>query len=119
RGLASTPPHQLTSSFRPSYNMAVNLVANYKRPEAEHLLASSFAQFLADRTVVGSERTLARKAEFLDGYRQAARGRGEPARGAGPAQPHPVGRRSRPRAARRERGPGPGWPAARARGGAR
>ncbi|HEX8133040.1 MAG TPA: helicase-related protein, partial [Actinomycetes bacterium] len=71
-GLASTRTYPLTSSFRPSYNMAVNLVANYERKQAERLLASSFAQFLADRTVHGAEQTLARNAEFLAGYRRSA-----------------------------------------------
>jgi ATP-dependent RNA helicase HelY len=71
-GLASTRTYPLTSSFRPSYNMAVNLVANYERKEAERLLASSFAQFLADRTVHGAEQTLARNARYLAGYREAA-----------------------------------------------
>jgi ATP-dependent RNA helicase HelY len=71
-GLASTRTYPLTSSFRPSYNMAVNLVANYERKEAERLLASSFAQFLADRTVHGAEQTLARNASYLAGYREAA-----------------------------------------------
>jgi ATP-dependent RNA helicase HelY len=71
-GLASTRTYPLTSSFRPSYNMAVNLVANYERAEAERLLASSFAQFLADRTVHGAEQTLARNARYLAGYRSSA-----------------------------------------------
>jgi ATP-dependent RNA helicase HelY len=52
--------------------MAVNLVANYRRGEAERLLASSFAQFLADRTVHGAEQTLARNTEYLTGYRASA-----------------------------------------------
>ncbi|MFL5878948.1 MAG: RNA helicase, partial [Actinomycetota bacterium] len=71
-GLASTRTYPLTSSFRPSYNMAVNLVANYERPQAERLLASSFAQFLADRTVHDAEQTLARNARFLGGYLESA-----------------------------------------------
>ena len=71
-GLASTRTYPLTSSFRPSYNMAVNLVANYERGQAERLLASSFAQFLADRTVHGAEQTLARNARFLAGYLESA-----------------------------------------------
>src|SRR5262245_11377387 len=76
--LASTRSYQLVSSFRPSYNMAVNLVANYTRPAAERLLASSFAQFLIDHTLHGAERTLARNAEFLAGYlRSAACERGD------------------------------------------
>jgi ATP-dependent RNA helicase HelY len=76
--LASARSYQLVSSFRPSYNMAVNLVANYTRPAAERLLASSFAQFLIDRTVHGAERTLARNAEYMAGYlRSAACDRGD------------------------------------------
>ncbi|HEY2959016.1 MAG TPA: DEAD/DEAH box helicase [Actinomycetota bacterium] len=71
-GLVSARTYPLTSSFRPSYNMAVNLVANYRREEAERLLASSFAQFLADRTVHGAEQTLARNARYLAGYRASA-----------------------------------------------
>jgi ATP-dependent RNA helicase HelY len=71
-GLASTRTYPLTSSFRPSYNMAVNLVANYERAQAERLLASSFAQFLADRTVHGAEQTLERNARFLAGYLESA-----------------------------------------------
>jgi ATP-dependent RNA helicase HelY len=68
-GLATTRTYELRSSFRPSYNMAVNLVANYTREEARHLLNSSFAQFLADRSVVALERQLERDRAYLDGYR--------------------------------------------------
>ena len=68
-GLASTRTYELRSSFRPSYNMAVNLISNYTRDEARHLLNSSFAQFLADRGVVTLERQLERDRAYLDGYR--------------------------------------------------
>jgi ATP-dependent RNA helicase HelY len=68
-GLATTRTYELRSSFRPSYNMAVNLVRNYTREEARHLLNSSFAQFLADRGVVTLERQLERDRAYLDGYR--------------------------------------------------
>jgi ATP-dependent RNA helicase HelY len=68
--LASTRTYELSSSFRPSYNMAVNLVRNYSREEAHHLLNSSFAQFLADRGVVALERQLERDKAFLAGYRK-------------------------------------------------
>src|SRR4051794_17521155 len=44
-GLASTRTYPLRSSFRPSYNMAVNLVGAFGRDLARELLASSFAQF--------------------------------------------------------------------------
>jgi ATP-dependent RNA helicase HelY len=52
-GLASTRTYPLRSSFRPSYNMAVNLVASVGKVRARALLESSFAQFQADRSVVG------------------------------------------------------------------
>jgi ATP-dependent RNA helicase HelY len=68
-GLATTRTYELTSSFRPSYNMAVNLVRSYSSEEAHHLLNSSFGQFQADRGVVALERTLERDRAFLDGYR--------------------------------------------------
>ena len=59
-GLASTRTFPLKSSFRPSYNMAVNLVGSFGRARARELLASSFAQFQADRSVVGLARSAAR-----------------------------------------------------------
>ncbi len=62
-GLASTRTYPLRSSFRPSYNMAVNLVGSYGRERARELLASSFAQFQADRSVVGLARQAARGEE--------------------------------------------------------
>lgn len=43
--LVGTGSSPLVSSFRPTYNMAVNLIANYERERAEELLAASFAQF--------------------------------------------------------------------------
>src|SRR3954471_19353140 len=62
-GLASTRTFPLKSSFRPSYNMAVNLVSSFGRARARELLASSFAQFQADRSVVGLARAAARHEE--------------------------------------------------------
>src|ERR671916_55090 len=59
-GLASKRLYPLRSSFRPSYNMAVNLVGSFGRARARELLASSFAQFQADRSVVGLARAAAR-----------------------------------------------------------
>jgi ATP-dependent RNA helicase HelY len=72
-GLASTRTYELRSSFRPSYNMTVNLVRNYTRQEARHLLNSSFAQFLADRGVVTLERERERDGAAIAGYRDAMR----------------------------------------------
>ena len=67
-GLASRRTYELRSSFRPSYNMAVNLVRNYSPEQAHHLLNSSFAQFRADRSVVSVERKLERNRAALLGY---------------------------------------------------
>jgi ATP-dependent RNA helicase HelY len=70
-GLASTRTYPLRSSFRPSYNMAVNLTGQVGRHRARELLESSFAQFQADRAVVGLARQIRRNEEALDGYREA------------------------------------------------
>ncbi|MGZ6792820.1 MAG: DEAD/DEAH box helicase, partial [Mycobacteriales bacterium] len=67
-GLASTRTYPLRSSFRPSYNMAVNLVGSVGREPARALLESSFAQFQADRSVVGLARQVSRNLEALEGY---------------------------------------------------
>ncbi len=71
-GLASTRTYPLRSSFRPSYNMAVNLVHQFGRERARELLEQSFAQFQADRAVVGLARQLHKAQDALDGYREAA-----------------------------------------------
>lgn len=71
-GLASTRTYPLRSSFRPSYNMAVNLVHQFGRERSRELLEQSFAQFQADRAVVGLARQLQKAQEALDGYAEAA-----------------------------------------------
>ncbi|GAB2634306.1 DEAD/DEAH box helicase [Nocardioides ginkgobilobae] len=71
-GLASTRTYPLRSSFRPSYNMAVNLVDQFGRVVARELLEQSFAQFQADKAVVGLARQLRKAEEALDGYAEAA-----------------------------------------------
>src|SRR5262245_8113581 len=58
--LAGRGSDPLVSAFRPTYNMAANLVARYDRETAHRLLNSSFAQFRADRDVVALERELSR-----------------------------------------------------------
>jgi ATP-dependent RNA helicase HelY len=68
--LASTRIYPLRSSFRPSYNMAVNLVRRYPVSEAVRLLNLSFAQFLADRSVAQFARRIERNREALEGYRK-------------------------------------------------
>ncbi len=64
-GLASTRTYPLNSSFRPSYNMAVNLTGWAGRARASALLESSFAQFQADRGVVGLARQVRRNREAM------------------------------------------------------
>jgi ATP-dependent RNA helicase HelY len=64
-GLASTRTYPLRSSFRPSYNMAVNLVGTVGAQAARQLLESSFAQFQADRSVVGLARQVQRNEETM------------------------------------------------------
>ncbi|QYJ05064.1 DEAD/DEAH box helicase [Nocardioides panacisoli] len=71
-GMASTRTYPLRSSFRPSYNMAVNLVHSYGRHRSRELLEQSFAQFQADRAVVGLARRLRRAEDALAGYAEAA-----------------------------------------------
>ncbi|MEV0399524.1 DEAD/DEAH box helicase [Actinoallomurus sp. NPDC050550] len=71
-GLAGTRTYPLNSSFRPSYNMAVNLVGQVGRERARTLLEESFAQFQADRAVVGLAKQLHRNEEALEGYLEAA-----------------------------------------------
>jgi len=66
-GLAGTRTYPLTSSFRPTYNMAVNLVGQVGRARAAKLLESSFAQFQADRGVVGLAQEAARLREQIAG----------------------------------------------------
>ncbi|PVG83903.1 RNA helicase [Nocardioides gansuensis] len=71
-GLASTRTYPLRSSFRPSYNMAVNLVEQFGRERSRELLEQSFAQFQADKAVVGLARQLHKAESALEGYAQAA-----------------------------------------------
>ena len=71
-GLASTRTYPLRSSFRPSYNMAVNLVHQFGRERSRELLEQSFAQFQADKAVVGLARQVRKAEDALDGYAEAA-----------------------------------------------
>ncbi|EFL27404.1 putative ATP-dependent RNA helicase [Streptomyces himastatinicus ATCC 53653] len=68
-GLAGTRTYPLRSSFKPSYNMAVNLVSQFGRHRSRELLETSFAQFQADKAVVGISRQVQRNQEGLEGYR--------------------------------------------------
>jgi len=70
-GLASKRLYPLRSSFRPTYNMAVNLVGQVGRERARDVLETSFAQFQADRGVVGLAKQAQAHAEAMEGYAQA------------------------------------------------
>jgi ATP-dependent RNA helicase HelY len=63
--LASSRSFTLTSAFRPTYNMAANLVRSYPAEKAHHLLNLSFAQYQADRDVVRLETRLERRQAHL------------------------------------------------------
>ncbi|MBF4560989.1 DEAD/DEAH box helicase [Microbacterium sp. VKM Ac-2870] len=69
--LASRRTYPLNSSFRPTYNMAVNLIDQFGRARAREILESSFAQFQADRAVVGLAREVKEAEESLAGYLSA------------------------------------------------
>ncbi len=71
-GLAASRSFRLTSSFRPTYNMAVNLVRSYSSEEARHLLNLSLAQYQADRDVVRIEARLEARLQRLDELREEA-----------------------------------------------
>ncbi|HEY2205035.1 MAG TPA: DEAD/DEAH box helicase [Pseudonocardia sp.] len=72
-GLASTRTYPLRSSFRPGYNMAVNLLDRLGAEQARDLLEQSFAQFQADRSVVGVSRRIERNVEAMRGYEESMR----------------------------------------------
>lgn len=65
-GLASTRTFPLRSSFAPSYNMTINLVRQMGPAQAHKLLEASFAQYQADRSVVGLRRGIERGERMLE-----------------------------------------------------
>ncbi|HZD66717.1 MAG TPA: DEAD/DEAH box helicase, partial [Acidimicrobiales bacterium] len=77
-GLASTRSYELRSSFRPTYNMAVNLVRRYPAAQAHHLLNLSFAQYRADEDLVQLEAQLERaRDQVAEARRRATCDRGD------------------------------------------
>src|SRR6478735_5936528 len=63
--LAGSRTFHLNSAFRPTYNMAANLVRSYTSETAHHLLNLSFAQYQADRDLVKLEARLERRQAHL------------------------------------------------------
>ena len=77
-GLASTRTFPLRSSFAPSYNMTINLVNQMGPTQAHKLLERSFAQYQADRSVVGLVRAIERGERMLDEIATELGGRDAP-----------------------------------------
>ena len=71
--LASSRSFRLTSAFRPTYNMAVNLVRRYDPAAAHHLLNLSFAQYQADHSVVRLESRIDKRGQALAALEAASR----------------------------------------------
>lgn len=71
-GLASTRTYPLKSSFSPTYNMTANLVDRFGRERARKSLGSSFAQFQADKAVVGLARQIEKNKHGIDSLRGEA-----------------------------------------------
>jgi superfamily II RNA helicase len=66
--LATSPAPELRSSFRPTYNLAVNLVRRYPAGEAHVVLERSFAQFLDQAHHDALSRRLDRFLELLERF---------------------------------------------------
>ncbi|MGO3147577.1 MAG: DEAD/DEAH box helicase [Leucobacter sp.] len=70
--LAGARSFPVRSSFRPTANMAVNLLQRLTYEQARDTLELSFAQFQADRAVVDQARDLQSESASLKGYETAA-----------------------------------------------
>ncbi len=70
-GLASKRTYPLNSSFRPTYNMSSNLIAQYGLERAKKNLEYSFAQFQADKSVVGIAQRVRKNERALHGYEES------------------------------------------------
>ena len=66
--LARSTTFELRSAFRPTYNMTCHLVSRYTRSHAEELVAKSFGQFQANRTVVDLEKRRDQLVDELERY---------------------------------------------------
>lgn len=71
--LAMSRSFRLVSAFRPTYNMAANLIQTHSRQEAHHLLNLSFAQFQSGRDVVEIQARITRRSKERDRLREQAR----------------------------------------------
>ncbi len=70
-GLASKRTYPLISPFRPTHNMAVNLIESFGRQRAREVLETSFAQYQADASVVGLAQGVREKQVSMAGFAEA------------------------------------------------
>ncbi|MFP5326326.1 MAG: hypothetical protein ACLGHT_02450, partial [Acidimicrobiia bacterium] len=70
--VVSARTYALSSSFRPTYNMAANLVRRYTPEAAHHLLNLSFAQYRTDADVVRLEADLDKRQREVQRLRERA-----------------------------------------------
>jgi ATP-dependent RNA helicase HelY len=66
-GLASTRTYPLKSSFKPTYNMTINLISQFGAERARTSLEASFAQYQADKAVVGLAKQIKRNESSVGG----------------------------------------------------
>lgn len=69
--LAAKRSYPLISSFKPTYNMTVNLLDRFGYDKARSVLATSFAQFQADRATVDLSWQVKKQEESLGGYAES------------------------------------------------
>lgn len=65
-GVALAPVGDLRSSFRPTYNLVVNLVERFDRPQVEAVLANSFAAWQHTGLLTQSQPGNSRRAALVD-----------------------------------------------------
>ena len=94
--LASSRTYALRSAFRPTYNMAANLVRRYEPDEAHHLLNLSFAQFQADKAVVRLEARIERQQDGSPGCARRPTASAGTSRSTGACGPPPAVRAPTP-----------------------
>lgn len=70
-GLASTRTYPLRSSFKPTYNMTINLISQLGAQRARTSLEASFAQYQADKAVVGLSRQIHKNEEAIEQLRES------------------------------------------------
>ncbi|UZD63826.1 DEAD/DEAH box helicase [Brevibacterium sp. JSBI002] len=69
--LASNRSYALNSAFGPTYNMTANLLSRMSSDEAAKVLETSFAQFQADKAVVGLARKVRKNEATIEAYEKS------------------------------------------------